>query len=103
MKLGKKTRLKTIEEMPLEELECQIRDEGQFIMVPSMLLTDNRDKMCLWRGSYHINHMLDLHNVKYNFVKFFSFSGNRTNYSRMVFQIDDCDWAWKDWVSIKKV
>ena len=43
--MRKKTKLKTFEEMPLEELESQIWDEGQFIMVTSMLVTDSRDKM----------------------------------------------------------
>ena len=46
MKMTEKTKLKTIEEMPLEELESQIRDEGQFIMVTSMLVTNNRNKIC---------------------------------------------------------
>ena len=32
MKMREKTKLKTIEEMPLEELESQVRDEGQFII-----------------------------------------------------------------------
>ena len=32
MKLREKTKLKTIEEIPLEELEGQVRDEGQFII-----------------------------------------------------------------------
>ena len=32
MKMREKTKLKTIEEIPLEELESQLRDKGQFVI-----------------------------------------------------------------------
>ena len=40
---------------------------------------------------------------KTRFVKFLSFGGNRINYSWMVFQNDNCDWTWKDWIWETKV
>ena len=50
----------------------------------------------LWYAAYYIQ------NVKWNFIKISSFSGNRTDYSRMVYQNDNCDWAWKNWVWKRK-
>ena len=79
MKMKEKSKLKTIEEIPLVELESQIRDEGELSFDSSLFICSQ---------SYATYHMLDM--ISHTF-SLFSFDSIRVNYSRMVVPNDTND------------
>ena len=91
MKMREKPNLKTIEEIPLEELESQSLVEGELLMAV-IFNAANYMHHIICSNMLHMICSISYAIFQMPFLKeFISFARRRTDYSRMVFQNDNCD------------